>query len=407
MNSSPKKRTLAYGSIPKDGGTYTFFRNQRKAFQHFGIEMFCVVIGKHEHSMIVPQHIVEGVVSILPEETDSKLLTIGFLIWCEETGVDIVMAVNSIPILNSIPYLPKHILVVTRAANAFEEGYHFATYSKERINHFIALTPRLKWDLESKYGIHPSQITVIPNGVNVEEYTKEGYSNNYKNDYKNESKPLKLIFVGRLEHNQKGVLYLPNIVKRLVNQEIPFELNIVGKGRDEAELRRKLNSFIGKEVHFLGMLNRDDVINQLQSSDIYIFLSHFEGCPNSLLEAMVSGCVPVSWIIHGITDFIIEDEQSGFLCELKDYHKMVSSIQMLHNDRERLMKMKQYVHSHSQVRFSNLHCAKQYLEVFKNCASQENIKQYKVHPIEEFNPMPTFKPSLIKRIASKLVKWKL
>lgn len=404
MKSSPKKRILAYGSIPKDGGTYTFFRNQREMFKQFGVEMYCVVLGKHEHSIMLPEHVVEGVISLLPEETDSKLLTIGFLNWCKEMGVDIVMAVNSIPMLNSIPYLPQHILVVTRAANAFDEGYHFATYSKERINHFIALTPRLKWDLESKYGIHPTQITVIPNGVKVEDYS----NNRNLIESTNVFKPLKLIFVGRLEHNQKGVLYIPKIVNLLVQENIPFELSIVGKGRDEVELKKKLRPFIGKEVHFYGMLNRSEVISKLQQSDIYVFLSHFEGCPNSLLEAMVSGCVPVSWLIPGITDFIIEDKSTGFLSELKDCQHLVKSIKLLNEDRELLINMKQDIQFKSQIRFASTECVKKFVEVFENCEKNKgSFNKFSIQTMENYQPMPVFKPSLLKRFKTKLVKWKL
>ena len=406
MKSSSKKRILAYGSIPKDGGTYTFFRNQREMFKQFGIEMFCVVLGKQEHSIMMPEHVVEGVVSLLPEETNPKLLTIGFLNWCKEIGVDIVMAVNSIPILNSIPYLPEHILVVTRAANAFEEGYHFATYSKQRINHFIALTPRLKWDLETEYGVDSSQITVIPNGVKIEDYAHNKFLIEPKPPKAVE--PLKLIFLGRLEHNQKGVLYIPKIVKLLARENIEFELSIVGKGRDEAELKKKLRPFIEKEVHFCGMLNRNEVITRLQQSDIYVFLSHFEGCPNSLLEAMVSGCIPVSWLIPGITDFIIEDKHTGFLSELKDYKHLVNSIKLLNENRELLTSMKHDIQFSSQMRFATAECVKKYVEVFENCeANKGSFNKYTVQSIENFQPMPVFKPSLLKRAKTKLIKWKL
>ncbi len=410
-----KRITLAYGSIPKDGGTYTFYRNQRNAFASAGVDMFCVVLGKNEHAMLIPEYIDEGVVSLLPEETDNKLLTLGFLKWCENAQVDIIMAVNSIPILNSIPYLPTNIKVITRAANAFDEGYYFATYAKERINHFIALTPRLQWDLESKYNIPTQKITVIPNGINIDEYqSKVGFDSEIlKSEISSKGldrivKPLKLIFVGRLEHNQKGVLYIPEILKRLKAEQIPFELSIVGKGRDEQKLRKKLQGFTSNEVRFLGMLNRDDVKLALQNSDVYIFLSHFEGCPNALLEAMVSGCVPVSWLIQGITDYLIENEETGFLCEMRDYDSIIKNIKTLHLDRNGLVKLKSRVKQNAQMRFSHTHCVGQYVRVFENALySDKRETEYETHPLENYSPMPVYRPSVIDRVRSKLRRWKL
>jgi hypothetical protein len=120
------------------------------------------------------------------------------------------------------------------------------------------------------------------------------------------------------------------------------------------------------------MLNREEVKLALQNSDIYIFLSHFEGCPNALLEAMVSGCVPVSWNIPGITDYLIDDKTTGFLSDMRDYGSMTHNIKLLHFDRKALVNLKFRVRENSQMRFSNKHCVNQYMQVFENAMNLVN-----------------------------------
>lgn len=63
---------------------------------------------------------------------------------------------------------------------------------------------------------------------------------------------------------------------------------LVGRGELETEIRHyaeKLN--ITKDVVFCGV--RDDVSNLLQSFDVFVFPSIYEGLPVTVLEAQASG----------------------------------------------------------------------------------------------------------------------
>ena len=71
-------------------------------------------------------------------------------------------------------------------------------------------------------------------------------------------------------------------------------------------------------VEFVGPIGPADVPGFLAETDVFAFTSHFEGCPNALLEAMMAGAVPVSWRLPGITDFLIDHGRTGFLCDVGD-----------------------------------------------------------------------------------------
>jgi glycogen synthase len=60
--------------------------------------------------------------------------------------------------------------------------------------------------------------------------------------------------------------------------------------------------------------------------------SHFEGFGLSLAEAMVAGCVPISSKIRGVTDFIITEEENGYLFPIGNCRKAAQQIQKLQDE---------------------------------------------------------------------------
>ena len=104
----------------------------------------------------------------------------------------------------------------------------------------------------------------------------------------------------------------------------------------------------------------------LGDSDIYLFTSHFEGCPNALLEAMMAACVPVSGIIDGITDFLIEEGRTGYLCKLGDADGFADAIATLQADRDRLAAMSRDVGAEARARYSNETAAQSYAGLLRD-----------------------------------------
>ena len=53
---------IAFGSEPKDGATFTFYRNQRPALKQRGFDLRCVTVGVREESMTEQDYVDEGCV---------------------------------------------------------------------------------------------------------------------------------------------------------------------------------------------------------------------------------------------------------------------------------------------------------------------------------------------------------
>jgi glycosyltransferase involved in cell wall biosynthesis len=351
---------FAFGSVPKDGGTFTFYRNLRPALLEHGIDLRCVSVGAAQARLWERAYVDEGCVLLASDTRSVKQQALAFTEWCEAEQVDIVMGINSEAILSAIPHLPERIRVLARCASGVDHGYKITLAGKERLARIVATTPRLAHDLINHYGADSALVQLIPNGIAPEAFDEAAQTPRVSHS------AIQLAFLGRLEHNHKGVLHLPKIVRELNARNVAFHLRIAGKGKHRSLLEKEMSTEIKRgQVELLGALTPKEVPRFLTSADVFLFPSHVEGCPNALLEAMMAGCVPVSWLIEGITDFIIEDGRTGFICASGDYACFVKQVAALASDRATLQAMRVQVASAARQRFANHQAAAVYAALIK------------------------------------------
>lgn len=93
--------------------------------------------------------------------------------------------------------------------------------------------------------------------------------------------------VGRFNYpkNHDFLIDVFNKVHKIINNS---KLLLVGTGVLEDEIRKKVKELnLTDDVIFLG--NRNDVNDLMQAMDIFVFPSHYEGLPVTLVEAQASG----------------------------------------------------------------------------------------------------------------------
>lgn len=383
---------VAYGSVPKDGGTFTFYRNIRPELIGYDIDFRCASIGRDQAALWEASYADEGCCLIAPKARCTRTQSRAFSDWCVEEAIDIVIGVNSKAILSSLIHLPESIRIVSRCANAFDHGYKITLCGKDRLAAVIATTPRLQNDLINQYSADPKLISLIPNGINCDAFSEAAALP------RGDKKTLRIGFLGRLENTQKGVFHIPKIVAELNNLGIDFTLKIAGKGKDRGIIENAMQSDITKgQVELLGALKPDQVPLFLGNCDVFLFTSHFEGCPNSLLEAMMAGCVPVASNINGITDFIIDHGKNGFLSETGDYGHMADQIEKLSKNRDFLKACSKNAIGEARMRFSSKSAATAYASVLHDVMNRP-APSWNPRPWTEFRVDPNFVQPLSKRI---------
>lgn len=370
LKSSPIK--IAYGSVPKDGGTFTFYRHLKEALRPHGIEMYCVSVGQQEASGWNAAFADESCVQLAANEADRKKQAQAVVAWIEKSEIDLVMPINSVALLSAIRHLPPRAQVVMRCANAFEHGYRITVLDQERAARIVATTPRHVRDLTATYGADPAKVVLIPHGIDPEPYENL--------PARQTGNVLSLGFLGRLEHNQKGVFYLPGIIERLRKADVPFLLNIAGEGEHRPELEKQLAGSVAAGcARFVGRLTPNQVPGFLAGVDAFLFPSRFEGFGFALVEAMMAGCVPVSSRIEGITDFILEEGQTGLLCGIGKEDEFARAIERLHLDRALLRRMNQAAAASARTRFHCERMAADYANLFTGLIR---------HPTPRMAPLP-------------------
>ncbi|RJP84256.1 MAG: glycosyltransferase [Desulfobacteraceae bacterium] len=384
QNNLKNNIMVAFGSVPKDGGTYTFYRTIRPKLLEHGIDMRCVTVGKAEAGLVEASFVDDGCVVLAETITDVKKQAMVFTEWCEKTGIDIVFAINSVAILSALPHLPEKIRVMARCANAFDHGYRITASCYDRLVRIVTTAPRHGRDLINDYNVQESRICMIPNGIDGDLF-EEAAGNR-----RGEDAILRLGFLGRLEHNQKGVLFLPDILNRLHRQGVKFTCKIAGKGVHGKALADGLKGLIQKRiVEFVGPLSPDEVPGFLGGLDVYLFPSQFEGCPNALLEAIMAGCVPVVWLIEGITDFIIKDGLTGVICQMGDCDAFADKISMFAGDRSKLQSMSGAAARDARERFSQARVVADYARLIQD-AMRTPPPIWGPVPWSSFRPDPAF-----------------
>jgi len=159
-------------------------------------------------------------------------------------------------------------------------------------------------DLERKAReLGAKNIIMIPNGVDTEKFRRKG---NKRRELGLEGNKV-ILTVSRLSH-KNGVDTLIEAFGK-IRKEIPnAELLIIGKGEDEAKLRK----MAGEGVRFLEPVPHEQLAEYYSAADVFCRPSRDEGFGIVFIEAMACGTVPVGTSVGGITD-IIQDGENGLL----------------------------------------------------------------------------------------------
>lgn len=118
----------------------------------------------------------------------------------------------------------------------------------------------------------------------------------------------RVILVSRLSP-EKGHLVLFEAARILQDRGIALDIELVGSGPFEAQLRIAEQSFgLLRPVVYLGELLPDMVSQRLTEADIFCLPSFAEGLPVSMMEAMAVGVPVVSTFIAGIPELAVNGE---------------------------------------------------------------------------------------------------
>jgi glycosyltransferase involved in cell wall biosynthesis len=204
--------------------------------------------------------------------------------------------------------------------------YELATKHDAVVHAFVAYSRRMFDRLCELLPHRRSTIFYMPYGIELPRRIR-----------RRSSGPLRLVFAGRLEHGQKGVLDLPAIDAQLRQRDVDVVWTVIGGGPDETRLREMWPP--SPRTVYTGPLDHRDTVDRLADHDVFVLPTRAEGLPVSLLESMGAGLVPVvSNIPSGVPD-VVDDGRHGLLPNVGDVVGFTDAIRALATDRDRLERM--------------------------------------------------------------------
>ena len=115
----------------------------------------------------------------------------------------------------------------------------------------------------------------------------------------------KLLFVGSLNQLYKAPDILLSAFAKLVAQDNTFQLTLLGNGKYLPILIQQAKQLdISKNVHFIGEVKSNNVLNYLKKTDLFVLPSRTEGLPRAIIEAMAQALPCVGSSAGGIPELL-------------------------------------------------------------------------------------------------------
>jgi len=229
-----------------------------------------------------------------------------------------------------------------------------------------ALSPAIS-KLFIKKGFPEDKLSNITGSVDVEDYKlRKRHRVSIRKMYNINDQTIVLLTVAGITHRKGYDL----IEKILANLPPYYDFHWFFVGNYSAPFQKKIVSNIcctakkygiEKKITFTGYTK---ALPYYSAADIFVFCSKLEGLPSSILEAMSCELPIIARNISDITDFIISDNETGFIIEDDDEMEFVQKILKLSNDSELRNMFAQNAKRRAKSRFDLKIISKQYVELY-------------------------------------------
>jgi UDP-glucose:(heptosyl)LPS alpha-1,3-glucosyltransferase len=184
-------------------------------------------------------------------------------------------------------------------------------YANRRFRHVIGLTNQVKSDIQRFYGCLDSDISVVPNGYNPQEFNPETAKREgleWRKSLNLRSNAPVVSFVAN-EIDRKG---LPVLLKALASKEL-LDVHLVAAGRFSIEVATKLADQAGviDRCHFIG--SQPQLAGVYGVSDLFVLPTQYEAWGLVVLEALACGVPVITTDIAGAS-VAVTNGFSGQLC---------------------------------------------------------------------------------------------
>ena len=215
----------------------------------------------------------------------------------------------------------------------------------------VTISPSNQEEACQLYHATPDMYPCIVNPVEIERFSRREQPAEDRMNF---------ICVGRLDDNKNQILAvraMPEVLK-----QIPFaKLMLVGDGEERESLIREAERLgVSYAVEFTG--NVPDPEAYLARSDVYLMVSHVEGLPLSVLEAMAAGLPIIGTKAGSVVDIV---KENGVLIEVDDLDALIR--EMIRFGKDETLRSRCGAISRKMARgYDADTCAKSYIRLYED-----------------------------------------
>lgn len=200
----------------------------------------------------------------------------------------------------------------------------------------VIFSSQFMQNLYNAAGINFRKSEIIYNGVELKGSAEKEINRNY--DFN--ERVVNILFAGRVVHI-KGVHVLLDAFSRLILEygRRNLRLTIIGDSNDQeyvGKLHKQIKEFeINEFVNFKEFVKEEDLFEEFQKYDVYIFPSLYEPFSLTLIHALAAGIPTIASDAGGNPEIVI-DESTGLLYDKFSASDLARKINKLLSDKDLL-----------------------------------------------------------------------
>ena len=266
---------------------------------------------------------------------------------------------NAYAAQTALNILPDNVVAIPVLHGDIDLVYQKYCANPTAWNVAVAVSPKVQSEAQRRVPNRP--VLFIPNGVHLP--SVEAWQQRRRFGY-----PLKLAYIGRLDHEMKGIFFLPDILDGCLNRGMDVQLTVAGDGPDgDALIQAFKERGSHQRVVFLGKITIEQVYKTYLDAHVMLMPSFSEGLPTVLLEAQACGCVPIASFLREITDVVVTDRETGLLVDIGDVEGFVNAIAELYHHPDRWNQCSTAAHERSVGEFSVEAMGQSYQRLIQDC----------------------------------------
>ena len=161
----------------------------------------------------------------------------------------------------------------------------------------------MKNEIQRLFGLPFDKINVIPNGINLSNFTGIERDYDFRRQYAMDNEKI-ILYVGRLVY-EKGAQHLIAAMPKILSNYHDAKLIIAGRGGMMDELRAEASNLgLNDKIYFTGYLNSKQVQKMYKCADVAVFPSTYEPFGIVALEAMLAGVPTVVSDVGGLDEIV-------------------------------------------------------------------------------------------------------